>query len=78
MPFSCRIPNFSFEVDIEVALSSCENSSIDFCSDEKLSDLQYAEEVLLLSKDSRRLSVFVDHLEDRADVFGMHFTSSKW
>lgn len=50
---------FSFQLFIqmimEIVLSSCGNSGIDICSHRKLSDLEYADDVVLLPEDSSKL-----------------------
>lgn len=43
---------------IEEALSSCENSGIDIPSDSNLSDLEYANDIVLSSKDPSKLQFF--------------------
>lgn len=45
---------------LTIAPSSCDSTNIDNCSDRKLSDLEYVYNVLLLSKDSSKLQVFLD------------------
>lgn len=42
--------NSVIEIAMEIALSTCGNSCIGICSDKKPSDLEYADDVVLLSK----------------------------
>lgn len=56
--------NFVAEMIMKLALFSCEISGIDICSDRNLSDLHYANNVVLLSKDSSKLHVFHRPLAD--------------
>lgn len=63
------------QVAMEIALSSCENNEIDICADSTLSDLGYADDIMLLGGDSIKLQVSLDHLNDSAGMFGMRFAS---
>lgn len=42
------------EMVIEMAVFSCENSATDICSDKNMSGLEYANDVMPLSKDPSR------------------------
>lgn len=39
--------SFGIEITTKIALSICENSGIDMCSDKKVPDLGYVDDVLL-------------------------------
>lgn len=55
---------------IEIALSPCENSSIDICLDRSLS----ADKVLPLSEDSSKLHVFFTTICTKMSMFVMRFS----
>lgn len=56
---SVSLVNFVIEMVMEIALSSCENSSTDNCLDSKLSDLEYVDDVVLVSEDRSKFSAIV-------------------
>lgn len=56
---------------MKITLSPCKNSSIDIRSDRELSDLEYAEDIVLLSKDASKMPIFLDRLNDSAGIFDM-------
>lgn len=58
-------------------LSLCDNGGIDICSDDKLTDLEYGEDVMLLSGDSVELQVFLHRLDESIDTLGIRFAPSK-
>lgn len=59
-----------------ITLSSCENGDIDICPNKKLSDLRYADDVVLLIEDSNKLQILTDCLSNGVPEFGMHFAPS--
>lgn len=56
--------NFTNEMGVETAPFSYGEIGIDICSDMELSNLEYADDVLLLSDDPSRLHIFIDPLND--------------
>lgn len=56
-------------MSMEITVSSCDDSVIDICSDSKLPDLEYADDIVYLSEDSDRLWVFLDRLNDSDTSF---------
>lgn len=55
-----------------LALSSCQNGSIDICSEKRCFGVQYAGDVVLLREDSVKLQGFLDHRKDNMrGIFGM-------
>lgn len=42
---------FVFKMTIEIILSSCQINEIDICSRRKLSELQFADDIVLLTED---------------------------
>lgn len=60
-----------------IALSSREYSGIDIYSDKDLSDLGYADDVVLLSDDTSKLQIFPYRLNDSIGKLGMRFASSE-
>lgn len=62
---------------IKLVLFSCENSGIDICQDRNLSDSEYANAVMLLSKDPSKLQIHLNRLNDSVGMFEMHFPSTK-
>lgn len=54
--------NLVIDVVIEIALSSSDNSGISIGSNKNLSDLECADEVVLLNEDSTKLQVFLARL----------------
>ncbi|VDP89089.1 unnamed protein product, partial [Echinostoma caproni] len=60
---------------LETALSLCEDSGIDLLPDGGLSDLEYADDVLL-SEDPRKMQAFLDSLSANVIMFGMRFAPS--
>lgn len=53
---------------MEIDLSTCGNCGIDIPSDDKLSELEYADDVALLSKDPSRLQICLDRLNDKVHM----------
>ncbi|MBM6549358.1 reverse transcriptase family protein, partial [Streptococcus dysgalactiae subsp. equisimilis] len=77
-PLSPFLFNFVIDMILEIALSSCENSGIQlFPGGSVLSDLEYADDVVLLSEDAGKLQAFLDGLNYSVGVFGMRFAPSK-
>ncbi|VDP41817.1 unnamed protein product, partial [Echinostoma caproni] len=62
---------------IETALSSCEDSGIDLLPGGRLSDLQYADDIVILSEDPGKLQGFLESLSAGVAMFGMRFALSK-
>lgn len=56
---------------METPVSSYQYGGIDMYCDRNLSDLEYTDNVVLLSEDSSMLQVFLDHLDDSVCIFGM-------
>lgn len=75
-PPSLFTSNFNIGVVMKKSLSSRANSGVDICSVKKLLDLRYADNFLLLSKDSGKLQVFLQHLSDSGSMFMMLFSLS--
>lgn len=65
--------NFVIEVGVKIALSSYENGNTGICSGKSLSDLECADNLLLLSKDSSKLQIFLDNLNGSVGVLGFVF-----
>lgn len=61
---------------MEIAQSSCENVGINICSDSS-SELEYTDNVVLLSEDPVKLQVFYDSLKISVCMFGMLFGPRK-
>ncbi|VDP94398.1 unnamed protein product [Echinostoma caproni] len=57
---------------LETFLSSCEDSGIDSLPDGKLPNLEYADDIILLSEDPGKLQAFLDSLSASKAMFGMH------
>lgn len=70
--------NLVSETNTEIIESLCENSSVIVCPNNKLSNLDYVDEVVLLSKSSGKLQVFLDHTKNRVGMLGICFIPSKW
>lgn len=62
---------------VEIGLCPCENSGTNICSDRKPCDLEYADNVVLLSEDLMKLQVILDRLNDSTGMFGIRFAPSK-
>ncbi|VDP26324.1 unnamed protein product [Echinostoma caproni] len=62
---------------MEIALSSCEDSGIDLLSDSRLSALEYADDIVLLTEDRGELQAFLDGLNASVSLFGIRFAPSK-
>ncbi|VDP89318.1 unnamed protein product [Echinostoma caproni] len=60
-----------------MALSFCEESGIDLLPVGRSADLEYAANILLLSKDPGKLQAFLDSLSASVSMFGMRFAPSK-
>lgn len=58
---------------MDIAPSTWDSSGSDICSDGKLSDLEHADDVLLLSEDSSKVQVFLDRLNH---IVWVRFASS--
>lgn len=54
--------NFVIEMSTEKALSSCENSDMGICPYRVLSNLEYANDVMLINTDPSKLQAFLDRL----------------
>lgn len=63
---------------MKIALSSGENNGIGICSDRKMSDKEYTDDLVLLSEGPSKLRVFLYSLNDRIDMSEMSFSSSKY
>lgn len=61
---------------IEVALPLNVNDSTDICSNTKLSDLKYTDDVASLSEDPSKLQLFLHHPNDNAGMFEIHISFS--
>lgn len=57
---------------MEIVLSKCKNGDIYICPDKKLYDLEYADDVMLLSEDPKKLQAFLNRLNNSQGTFGMH------
>lgn len=58
-----------------MALSLCENSGADIYSNRNLFDSEYANDVVLLSKDPSKLQVFLDRPNDSIGTFWIYLHS---
>lgn len=58
---------------MKIFLSSHGNSDIVICSGSESPDLEYMDDIVLLSKDSGRLQVFFNHLNNRTIMLGTRF-----
>lgn len=56
-------------MSVKIIPSSCENIGIDMCSNRKPSDLDYVDNVVLLSEESSKVQVFLDRLNDSVGMF---------
>ncbi|VDP77585.1 unnamed protein product [Echinostoma caproni] len=61
---------------VEIAPCSCEDSGIDFLPGDWLSDLEYVDDIVLLSEDPGKLPAFLDSLNASVDMIGMRFAPS--
>lgn len=61
---------------MKIALSSCGNGDTEICLDRNPSDLEYADDDVLLSEDSSNLQVFLHRLNNSVGIFGMHVGTS--
>lgn len=64
-------------IAIEIVLSKCENKCIDTCSNNQLFDLEYANSGFLLDRDSNKLLVFLNRLNESAATCRMLFVAPK-
>lgn len=69
--------NFVIAMLLEMALSICENSGIDVFPHRKMTDMEYAVAVVLLSEDPSKFEVFIDRLNNNVYRFGVRFATSK-
>jgi hypothetical protein len=76
-PLSPFLFNFVIDTIFDTALSSCDDSGIEFLPGGKLSDLEYADDVVLLSENTGKLQVFLNELNSCVAMFGMRFAPSK-
>lgn len=63
--------NLVIVMAVEISLFSCENTGIGICSDRKLSGLDYAHNVVLLTEHPNKLQGFPDHLVYSVGKFGV-------
>lgn len=61
---------------METALSSCENSGVDICSNGNLFDEEHADDFVLLNEDPSKLQFSPDRLNDSVGMFEMVFACS--
>lgn len=54
----------------------CVNSDIDICLNRKMCDLEYAADVVLLSKNSSKMQVFFGNLNDSVGMFRISIAPS--
>ena len=76
-PLSPFLFNFVVDTLLENALSSCEDSGIELLPGGKLSDLEYADDIVLLSEDPGKLQALLNCLSNSVGMFGMRFAPSK-
>lgn len=77
LPLSFFLFSFVIQMVMKTSLSSCKNSGIYVCSDGKLRNLEYVNDIEVLSKDRSKLPVLLDRLNDGVCIFGMHFFTLK-
>lgn len=63
---------------IKIALSSHKNSDINIYSDRHSSGLKYANDVVQLSRNPRKLPVFLDRINDSVGMFNVLVAPSKF
>lgn len=63
--------NFSTELLMEAALSSCELGDINTPWDRYLSAPEYVVDIVLLNEEPNKLLIFLDYLNDSVGMFGM-------
>lgn len=63
--------NFVIEIITKIAASLPENNGVAVCPDGKLSELEYADHVVLLCHDSEQPQVFRYRFSDGLNIFGV-------
>lgn len=76
-PISPFLFNFVIDLLMETALSGCENSGIDVLPSRPLSDLEYADDIVLFSEDVTKMQNLLNNLDRCAGMFGLRFAPSK-
>lgn len=66
-----------FDTVINISLVPCEKNVNDICSDRDVSDLEYANVVLLMNEEPSKSESIFDCLNNSADMLGMCFASLK-
>lgn len=62
---------------MRIGLSSCEYSDIDICSEKKLFDLEYVNDVVIGNEDPNKWCVFLGRLDSSVRMFWKGLGSSE-
>lgn len=77
-----RVPTFPFlfyfvsEMNTKISQYSYGKGGTNMLSERNPSDLEYADNVVLLSEDLSKSQTFLDHVKDGVSMFGTHFLPS--
>lgn len=69
--------NFVIKVILKLSISLFGNINIDIYSDNQLSALLFAGDIVLLDQDREKLELFLGRLKEIVAMFGKPFVSSK-
>ncbi|VDP92983.1 unnamed protein product, partial [Echinostoma caproni] len=72
-----KVMNFAMDLILEKDPSSCKDNGIDLLPGDKLSDLEYADDIVLLSENPAKLQSFLESFSASVAMFGMRFQPSK-
>ncbi|CAH8658448.1 unnamed protein product [Schistosoma rodhaini] len=76
-PLSPFLFNFIIDLLLEITLSSTESTGIDLLPGGPLSDLEYADDIVLFGEDAGNMQSLLLELSNNARMFGMRFSPSK-
>jgi hypothetical protein len=76
-PISPFLFNFVVDLLLETALNGSENPGVDILPGDQLSDLEYADDIVLFSEDFSRMQNLLNKLDCCASMFGLRFAPSK-
>ncbi|TNN18188.1 hypothetical protein EWB00_010544, partial [Schistosoma japonicum] len=76
-PLSPFLFNFVIDMPLDITLSSSDFSGVDFLPGASLTDLEYADDIVLFGEDADKMQSLLTTLSNNASMFGMRFSPSK-
>ncbi|TNN20796.1 LINE-1 reverse transcriptase, partial [Schistosoma japonicum] len=76
-PLSPFLFNFVIDMLLDITMSSSDFSGVDFLPGASLTDLEYADDIVLFGEDADKMQSLLTTLSNNASMFGMRFSPSK-